>query len=163
MPPTGSAEPLPEGAQPPTEGAMSPPGGAAIWQTRFHDRIVRDEREHEHIRRYILENPLRWHLDCSPMRASIAPPPRVGTWRAMSAPPPFCWTHKNGDIPAEPKPDEDAAKVVLAGARALLHQLPIVHASDETVVVISVGLVPSTTAVTMLSKLSSVSQHVVVI
>src|SRR5690606_40223728 len=115
------------------------PGGAAIWQTRFHDRIVRDEREHEHIRRYILENPLRWRLDCSPMRASVAPPPRVGTWRAMSAPPPFCWTHKNGDIPAEPKPDEDAAKVVLAGARALLHQPPIGQASDETVVVISVG------------------------
>ena len=37
--------------------------GGTIWQARFHDRIVRDERERERIRRYILENPLRWHLD----------------------------------------------------------------------------------------------------
>lgn len=37
--------------------------GGTIWQARFHDRIVRDEREHERIRRYIIENPLRWHLD----------------------------------------------------------------------------------------------------
>lgn len=37
--------------------------GGTLWQARFHDRIVRDEREHEAIRQYILDNPLRWHLD----------------------------------------------------------------------------------------------------
>ena len=34
-----------------------------LWQARFHDRIVRDNREAERIRRYIVENPLRWHVD----------------------------------------------------------------------------------------------------
>ncbi len=34
-----------------------------LRQARFHDRIVRDDGEHQRIRRYILENPLRWHLD----------------------------------------------------------------------------------------------------
>lgn len=37
--------------------------GGTIWQGRFHDRIVRNEGERERIRRYIEENPLRWHLD----------------------------------------------------------------------------------------------------
>ena len=38
-------------------------GPGALWQGRFHDRIVRDAREADRIRRYIAENPLRWHLD----------------------------------------------------------------------------------------------------
>ncbi len=37
--------------------------GASLWQSRFHDRIVRDEAERARIRQYILDNPLRWHLD----------------------------------------------------------------------------------------------------
>jgi len=31
-----------------------------VWQKGFHDRIIRDERELEIKRRYILENPHRW-------------------------------------------------------------------------------------------------------
>ena len=33
------------------------------WQTRFHDRVIRDEKELFNIQRYIIENPLKWKLD----------------------------------------------------------------------------------------------------
>lgn len=33
------------------------------WQSRFYDRIIRNEKELYIIRRYIEQNPLRWHLD----------------------------------------------------------------------------------------------------
>lgn len=32
------------------------------WQARYHDRVVRSERELAHVRRYIEQNPLRWAL-----------------------------------------------------------------------------------------------------
>ncbi len=35
------------------------------WQARFHDRVVRSARERQALRRYIAENPLKWHLDCN--------------------------------------------------------------------------------------------------
>mgnify|MGYP002778306109 FL=1 len=34
-----------------------------VWQQRFHDRVIRDERELENIRRYIQNNPLLWQAD----------------------------------------------------------------------------------------------------
>lgn len=34
-----------------------------IWQSRFFDRIIRDERELYAIRKYIDDNPLQWHED----------------------------------------------------------------------------------------------------
>jgi hypothetical protein len=33
------------------------------WQTRFYDRIIRDERALNNIRKYIINNPLRWDFD----------------------------------------------------------------------------------------------------
>lgn len=33
-----------------------------VWQTRFHDRIIRDHHEFRNIENYILENPLKWSL-----------------------------------------------------------------------------------------------------
>jgi putative transposase len=33
------------------------------WQTRFHDRIIRGERELTAIRQYIANNPAKWALD----------------------------------------------------------------------------------------------------
>lgn len=33
------------------------------WQPRYHDRIVRDEREFQAIRRYIVDNPIQWTGD----------------------------------------------------------------------------------------------------
>ena len=42
------------------------------WQPRFYDHIIRDARALRNIRRYIAENPMRWHLD----RLNPRPPPR---------------------------------------------------------------------------------------
>jgi len=38
------------------------PGGR-VWQRGYYERIVRDQRELDKFRKYILENPVRWHLD----------------------------------------------------------------------------------------------------
>ena len=37
--------------------------GESIWQTRFYDHIIRDEKDYQAHLRYIDENPLRWQLD----------------------------------------------------------------------------------------------------
>ena len=34
-----------------------------VWQRNYHDRVVRDEREFEAVREYILENAGRWEKD----------------------------------------------------------------------------------------------------
>jgi putative transposase len=34
-----------------------------IWQRNYYERIIRNEKEHENIRCYILENPARWAVD----------------------------------------------------------------------------------------------------
>ncbi|MDT0633163.1 hypothetical protein RQM47_14055 [Rubrivirga sp. S365] len=44
----------------------------AVWQRSYWDRVVRTEREVEAVRRYIHENPERWHDD----RLHPAHPPR---------------------------------------------------------------------------------------
>ena len=33
------------------------------WQSRFHDRVIRDAEELNAVRKYIRENPGRWHRD----------------------------------------------------------------------------------------------------
>jgi len=33
------------------------------WQRNYYDRIIRNEKELEKIRKYIFENPLKWELD----------------------------------------------------------------------------------------------------
>ena len=38
-------------------------GDAKIWQRGYYDHIVRDEHTLHEIRRYIKENPARWHDD----------------------------------------------------------------------------------------------------
>jgi REP element-mobilizing transposase RayT len=35
----------------------------AVWQTRFHDHIIRNEKEYERIRIYIVNNPEKWNDD----------------------------------------------------------------------------------------------------
>ena len=37
--------------------------GARVWQRNYYERIIRDERALNAIRRYILTNPSRWSLD----------------------------------------------------------------------------------------------------
>ncbi len=33
------------------------------WQRNYHEHIIRDENSLNRIREYIINNPLRWHLD----------------------------------------------------------------------------------------------------
>lgn len=40
--------------------------GAPVWQRSFYDHIVRSPDDLNHIRQYITENPLKWHLDRDP-------------------------------------------------------------------------------------------------
>jgi len=35
--------------------------GRQIWQPRFYDRIIRDERELKNVRNYIINNPSKWN------------------------------------------------------------------------------------------------------
>ena len=37
--------------------------GARVWQRNYYERIIRNQRELDAIRRYIIENPQRWHRD----------------------------------------------------------------------------------------------------
>jgi len=36
---------------------------AKLWQRGFHDHVVRDEAGLDRLREYIVDNPLKWHLD----------------------------------------------------------------------------------------------------
>ncbi|MDP2954442.1 MAG: transposase [Chloroflexota bacterium] len=46
--------------------------GAALWQRNYYEHVVRDEDELDHIRRYILDNPVQWALDReNPEAASV--------------------------------------------------------------------------------------------
>ena len=56
--------------------------GAAVWQRNYYEHIIRHERALNAIRRYILENPLRWHLDRE-NPACTEPDPLAQTIRAM--------------------------------------------------------------------------------
>ena len=40
-----------------------PPFDRRLWQRNYWERVLRDERELHLARDYILQNPLRWHLD----------------------------------------------------------------------------------------------------
>ena len=37
--------------------------GEPVWKRNYFDRIIRDEVELQHLRRYINENPMKWELD----------------------------------------------------------------------------------------------------
>jgi REP element-mobilizing transposase RayT len=37
--------------------------GARLWQRGFHEHVLRTEADLARLRRYIMENPLRWALD----------------------------------------------------------------------------------------------------
>jgi putative transposase len=36
---------------------------AKLWQRGFHDHVLRDAASLDHLREYIANNPLKWHLD----------------------------------------------------------------------------------------------------
>jgi REP element-mobilizing transposase RayT len=37
--------------------------GTKVWQRNYHDRVIRNEREYDAIRKYIVDNPLNWAED----------------------------------------------------------------------------------------------------
>ncbi|HEX8906129.1 MAG TPA: hypothetical protein VF771_14875, partial [Longimicrobiaceae bacterium] len=46
--------------------------GAPVWQRGFFERVLRNDDELLRARRYIVENPLKWHLDEeNPLREQI--------------------------------------------------------------------------------------------
>jgi putative transposase len=40
-----------------------PPFSRRVWQSNYYDHIIRNEPELNRIRQYIINNPLKWHLD----------------------------------------------------------------------------------------------------
>lgn len=37
--------------------------GAPVWQRNYHDHIIRNEKDYDRIRKYIISNPARWEDD----------------------------------------------------------------------------------------------------
>jgi len=46
------------------KGAITKQLGQSIWQTSFHDHIIRNESDYLRIWKYIEENPILWAEDC---------------------------------------------------------------------------------------------------
>ena len=45
------------------KGAITKKIGFSLWQPRFHDHVIRDEKDYQKHWRYIDENPIRWVED----------------------------------------------------------------------------------------------------
>ena len=46
------------------KGVVTKQIGHSIFQRSFHDHIIRNEQDYQHIWNYIDNNPLKWELDC---------------------------------------------------------------------------------------------------
>ncbi len=57
--------------------------GARVWQRNYFEHIIRHERALNAIRRYIAENPLRWHLDRYNPHATGTDPQAQEIWQMM--------------------------------------------------------------------------------
>ena len=38
--------------------------GYPLWQSNYHEHVIRDDEELQRIRKYIQENPVKWQKDC---------------------------------------------------------------------------------------------------
>ena len=47
-----------------TFNKMNNTSGKTLWQSRFHDHIIRNDEEYQRLWQYIDENPARWNDDC---------------------------------------------------------------------------------------------------
>ena len=55
-----------------------PPFDRHVWQRSYHDHIIRNEREFDAFRAYILANPSRWALDIdNPIHSAKSTSPRT--------------------------------------------------------------------------------------
>ena len=59
--------------------------GASVWQRNYYEHIIRTERALNMIRRYIVENPLRWHIDRYNPNATDADPIAREQWRMLQS------------------------------------------------------------------------------
>jgi hypothetical protein len=57
--------------------------GTPVWQRNYYEHIIRDEGALHAIRRYIVENPLRWHLDRYNADREGPDPLAAEIWRMM--------------------------------------------------------------------------------
>jgi len=57
--------------------------GKPVWQRNYYEHIVRNEKTLDAIRRYIVYNPLRWHLDRYNENATAADPLAEEIWDMM--------------------------------------------------------------------------------
>jgi putative transposase len=58
--------------------------GIMVWQRNYYEHIIRTERAMKAIRRYIINNPARWHLDKYNTRASGPDPMAAELWRLLN-------------------------------------------------------------------------------
>jgi REP element-mobilizing transposase RayT len=64
--------------------------GAAVWQRNYFEHIIRDDESLHHIRQYIVENPLRWHLDAENPNAIGTDEQWNALFVAMTSQSPLC-------------------------------------------------------------------------
>jgi hypothetical protein len=57
--------------------------GTPVWQRNYYEHVIRDEGALHAIRRYIVENPLRWHLDRYNADREGPDPLAAEIWRMM--------------------------------------------------------------------------------
>ena len=57
--------------------------GVRVWQRNYFEHIIRNQRALNATRRYIAENPLRWHLDRYNPAATGPDPQARGLWRML--------------------------------------------------------------------------------
>jgi REP element-mobilizing transposase RayT len=57
--------------------------GAPVWQRNYYEHIIRNDRALQAIRKYIRDNPLRWHLDRYNPAATGPDPEASMIWRML--------------------------------------------------------------------------------
>jgi len=60
-----------------------PPFDKRLWQRNYWEHIIRNERALNAIRRYIIDNPRRWHLDRYNPDATGPDPQARDLWRML--------------------------------------------------------------------------------
>ncbi|HEY64970.1 MAG TPA: transposase [Caldilineae bacterium] len=61
--------------------------GAPVWQRNYYEHIIRNDRALDAIRRYIVHNPVRWHLDRYNAERVAPDPWAEEIWRMVREPP----------------------------------------------------------------------------
>jgi len=57
--------------------------GVPVWQRNYYEHVIRSEPDLRATRRYILENPARWHLDRYNPAATGRDPQAKTLWQVL--------------------------------------------------------------------------------